>query len=237
MHPEPADEPLLYSPTEPNTPSDSGGETHDSFASLINFDPSSQHIVGNNQSRHHHHQHEQLQHQQPQLPHFLHDHAQLPPPPHFPPPQQQQQPSGLIFPTVSHAETLKLRLQVAMYKIRTNQVNVPFAELQIESEQKSAEEETKRSRHRVNEAVEAAVATMRREAMDSMPRSTGPPPMLIPGPLLYPTAYSSRMVEMPEPQQQQQQQQQQHFDLGPLAAAGLFMSDQQTQGGNVMPDM
>lgn len=124
-----------------------------------------------------------------------------------------------------------------MYKIRTNQVNVPFAELQIEGEQRSAEEETKRNRHRVNEAVEAAVATMRREAMDSMPRSTGPPPMLIPGPLLYPTAYSSRMVEMPEPQQQQQQQQQQHFDLGPLAAAGLFMSDQQTQGGNMMPDM
>jgi hypothetical protein len=200
---------------------------------LINFDPSSQHIVGNNQSRHHH-QHEQLQQQQQQLPHFLHDHAQLPPPPHFPPPQQQQ-PSGLVFPTVSHAETLKLRLQVAMYKIRTNQVNVPFAELQIEGEQRNAEEETKRNRHRVNEAVEAAVATMRREAMDNMPRSTGPPPMLIPGPLLYPTAYSSRMVEMPEPQQQQQQQQ--HFDLGPLAAAGLFMSDQQTQGGNMMPDM
>jgi hypothetical protein len=44
------------------------------------------------------------------------------------------------------------------------------------------------------------------------------------------------MVEMPEPQQQQQQQQQ-HFDLGPLAAAGLFMSDQQTQGGNMMLDM
>ena len=113
---------------------------------------------------------------------------------------------------------------------------MPFAELQIEGEQKSAEEETKRSRHRVNEAVEAAVATMRREAMDSMPRSTGPPPMLIPGPLLYPTAFSSRMIQQPDPVPQQQYQNQQ-FDLGPLAAAGLFMSDQQAQGGDLMGDM
>lgn len=127
-----------------------------------------------------------------------------------------------------------------MYKIRTNQVNVPFAELQIEGEQRNAEEEATRSRHRVNEAVEAAVATMRREAMDSIPRSTCPPPMLIPGPLLYPTAYSSRMIQQPEPvMQHQHQHQHQQFDLGPLAAAGLFMSDQQTQGGNMnmMPDM
>ena len=119
-----------------------------------------------------------------------------------------------------------------MYKIRTNQVNVPFAELQIEGEQRNAEEEAIRSRHRVNEAVEAAVATMRQEAMDSMPQNTCPPPMLIPGPLLYPTAFSSRMIQQPDPVPQHQQ-----FDLGPLAAAGLFMSDQQTQGGNMMPDM
>lgn len=125
-----------------------------------------------------------------------------------------------------------------MYKIRTNQVNVPFAELQIEGEARNTEEETKRSRHRVSEAVEAAVATMRREAMDSMPRSTGPPPMLIPGPLLYPTAYSSRMIQQPDPVPlQQQQYHNQQFDLGPLAAAGLFMSDQQAQGGDLMGDM
>ena len=124
-----------------------------------------------------------------------------------------------------------------MYKIRTNQVNVPFAELQIEGEQKSAEEEATRNRHRVNEAVEAAVATMRREAMDSMPRSTCPPPMLMPGPLLYPGAFSSRMIEQPDPVPQHQHYHHQQFDLGPLAAAGLFMSDQQTHGGNMMPDM
>jgi hypothetical protein len=113
-----------------------------------------------------------------------------------------------------------------MYKIRTNQVNVPFAELQNEHDERTEE----MNRHRVSEAVEAAVATMRREAMDSMPRSTYPAPTLIPGPLLYPTAYSSRVIQQPEPQHQP-------LDLGPLAAASLFMSDQQTQGSNMMPDM
>lgn len=42
------------------------------------------------------------------------------------------------------------------------------------------------------------------------------------------------MIQQPDPVMQHQNQQ---FDLGPLAAAGLFMSDQQTQGGNMMPDM
>jgi hypothetical protein len=48
------------------------------------------------------------------------------------------------------------------------------------------------------------------------------------------------MIQQPEPvMQHQHQHQHQQFDLGPLAAAGLFMSDQQTQGGNMnmMPDM
>jgi hypothetical protein len=109
-----------------------------------------------------------------------------------------------------------------MYKIRTNQVHIPFAELQIENDERAEE----MNKHRVNEAVEAAVATMRREAMESMPRSTYPAPTLIPGPLLYPTAYSSRTIYQPEPQT--------HLDLGPLAAASLFMSDQQAQGSDMM---
>jgi hypothetical protein len=43
---------------------------------------------------------------------------------------------------------------------------------------------------------------------------------------LYPTAYSSRTIYQPEPQT--------HHDLGPLAAASLFMSDQQAQGADMM---
>jgi hypothetical protein len=105
-----------------------------------------------------------------------------------------------------------------MYKIRTNQVHVPFAELQVEQDERLEE----MNHRRVNEAVEEAVATMRREAMESMERerkrNPAPAPKLIPGPLLHPTAYSSRTIYQPEPQA-----------LGPLAAASLFMSNQQMQ--------
>ena len=147
------------------------------------------------------------------------------------PPQQQEQrdeqqeeeeeedQSGLVFKTISPAETLQLRLRVAMYKIRTNQVHVPFAELQVEQDERLEE----MNHRRVNEAVEEAVATMRREAMESMERerNRNPAPTLIPGPLLHPTAYSSRTIYQPEPQA-----------LGPLAAASLFMSNQQMQGSS-----
>lgn len=116
-----------------------------------------------------------------------------------------------------------------MYKIRTNQINTPFAELQIEEDDSA---ETRQ--HRVSSAVEAAVATMRREAMDSMPPNSYPVPTLIPGPLLYPTAFSSRMIQQqaPEPQARQMEMGM-DLDLGPLAAGALFMSDQQAQGANM----
>ncbi|KAM0719884.1 hypothetical protein Q7P37_004019 [Cladosporium fusiforme] len=158
------------SPTEPNTPSDSGGETHESFSSLINYDPTSQHAATTRpRSR--------QQKQQQKI-------REEPPPPEF------------TFKSISHAETLRLRLQVAMYKIKTNQIHVPFAELQIERDEHAEAS----SRRRVNEAVEEAVATLRREAMERMPQKQGPTPTLIPGPLLHPTAFSSRMIPHPEHQ-------------------------------------
>ena len=187
---------------------------------MIDFDPSSQHAVAP-QSRHqqhlyHHDQPETLLYQQP---------------PEEPHEEQQQEEekeegedrSGLVFKSISPAETLQLRLRVAMYKIRTNQVHVPFAELQVEQDERLEEI----NHRRVNEAVEEAVATMRREAMESMERererkcNSAPTPTLIPGPLLHPTAYSSRTIYQPEPQA-----------LGPLAAASLFMSNQQMQGSS-----
>lgn len=106
-----------------------------------------------------------------------------------------------------------------MYKIRTNQVNVPFAQLEVVEDERTKE----MNQRRVSKAVEEAVATMRREAMERMPRHHEPAPKLIPGPPLYPTAYSSRTIQQPEPQAS-------HASLGPLAAASLFMSNQQMQG-------
>jgi hypothetical protein len=49
-------------------------------------------------------------------------------------PQQEEDPPGLVFQSISPAETLQLLLRVAMYKIRTNQIHVSFAELQIEQD-------------------------------------------------------------------------------------------------------
>lgn len=112
-----------------------------------------------------------------------------------------------------------------MYKIRTNQVHIPFSQLQMEQDQRTEEE----NRSRVSAAVEEAVATMRREAMESMPRNHNyPAPTLMPAPVLFPTAYSSRTIQQPDPNM---------CDLGPLAAASLFMHDQQTQGAGGMGDM
>jgi hypothetical protein len=184
---------------------------------LIDFDPSSQHVAAptsiHQQLHYHHNQPDVLSYHEP--PQQEDEQGEL---------QQQEEeedPPSPIFKSITPAETLQLRLRVAMYKIRTNQVHVPFAELQIEQDERQEE----MNHRRVNEAVEEAVATMRREAMERLERERqrNPAPTLIPGPLLHPTAYSSRTIYQPEPQA-----------LGPLAAASLFMSNQQMQGSSAM---
>ena len=104
------------------------------------------------------------------------------------------QASNLVFKTVSNAEMLRLRLKVAMYKVRTNQIDVPFEELQVEESEKAA-------RSARQEAVEEAVAQLRREAFEIQARDEArrqqraeDVPRLLHGPVLKPTAYSSRMV-------------------------------------------
>lgn len=82
---------------------------------------------------------------------------------------------------------LRLRLRVAMYKVRTNQVEVPFSELHVERESPQSATRT---------AVEEAVAQLRREAQEVAARQSRPPvPKLQSAPVLQPTAYSSRMIK------------------------------------------
>lgn len=76
--------------------SQNSNATRGSFSSLINYDPSSQHIS--------------QQHQQPT-------------------------PSSASMSIRTAAQTLRLRLRIAIYKVRTNQINVPFSRLQIMSKQ------------------------------------------------------------------------------------------------------
>ncbi|SMQ50541.1 unnamed protein product [Zymoseptoria tritici ST99CH_3D7] len=98
---------------------------------------------------------------------------------------------GLVFSGPSYAEQLRLRLRVAMYKVQTDQVDVPFTDLQIE--------EDFADRTPTAEEVEGAVADLRREAQASLQAKQSRAkmqavPKLLPAPTLVPTAYSSRMI-------------------------------------------
>ena len=80
---------------------------------------------------------------------------------------------------------LKMYLRVAMYKVRTNQVDVPFSQLHVERRPRKPS---------TREAVEEAVAQLRKEAQEAILRHQAPVPKLLDGPVLLPTAYSSRML-------------------------------------------
>ncbi|WPG98397.1 Hypothetical protein R9X50_00118700 [Acrodontium crateriforme] len=98
---------------------------------------------------------------------------------------------NLLLRPTTRAEMLKLRLRVAMYKVRTNQVEIPFADLHVKgSSLKSA----------TSRAVEAAVAALREEARQTEAAAKDQNtsyPKLLPAPSLKPTAYSSRMIYEP----------------------------------------
>ena len=82
---------------------------------------------------------------------------------------------------------LRLRLRVAMYKIQTNQADVPFAELRVEGRGVPSLSG--------QNAVEEAVAALRKEALSVQARRPPPSiPKLLPAPVLRPTSYSSRMI-------------------------------------------
>lgn len=92
-----------------------------------------------------------------------------------------QQPSGSLFDSPSRAEQLKVRLRLAAYKVRTNQIETPFSDLPVESSLPST--------------VEEHVALLRREAQLVNERSSRVPSLsLLGAPILRPTAYSSRMI-------------------------------------------
>lgn len=103
------------------------------------------------------------------------------------------QPSNLLLHATSRAEMLQLRLKVAMYKVRTNQIDIPFAELKANDDRPKT----------TSQAVEEAVAQLRREAQEHMARSKPVAqlqqeyPKLQSAPLLQPTAYNSRVIHEP----------------------------------------
>ncbi|KAK0246975.1 hypothetical protein LTR02_016493 [Friedmanniomyces endolithicus] len=99
----------------------------------------------------------------------------------------------------SRAEVLKLRLRVAMYKVRTNQVHVSSTDLQVLISVKQRHSRGERPRgegpeRATSEAVEEAVAELRREAQALLLRpreaTTRSTPNLLTAPVLLPPAQS-----------------------------------------------
>ncbi|MCJ1265503.1 hypothetical protein MMC22_005383 [Lobaria immixta] len=73
-----------------------------------------------------------------------------------------------------HAETLRLRLRVALFKVQTNQTNIPMSQLQI-------------STHELDKLLEPV-------SVASSPLEEASLPKLLPAPVLRPTAYSARTI-------------------------------------------
>ncbi|KAK1063499.1 hypothetical protein LTR12_006611 [Friedmanniomyces endolithicus] len=133
------------SPTEPNTPSDPGNDNDEDYRAPTHSGEPNE--VG-------HASFSDL---------INYDPSQV---------QTQEQKSSQLTALKSHtsrAEALKLRLRVAMYKVRTNQVHVSSTDLQVLISVKQRHHRGERPRgegpeRATSEAVEEAVAELRREA-------------------------------------------------------------------------
>src|SRR5579862_6852622 len=85
---------------------------------------------------------------------------------------------------IKHAEMLRIRLKLAMYKVKTNQIHVPMSELQIPSEP---------AKLLPKPGIPAASSAPKTLSL----QPTLSKPKLLPAPVLIPTAYSARRISEP----------------------------------------
>lgn len=99
----------------------------------------------------------------------------------------------------SLADILRLRLQIAMYKVRTNQVYTPFEQLRLQRGIRHAIENRELSRSpspsSSEDSPELPTIQSVRRAAAALDHGV---PKLLPAPVLLPTAHSSRMISMPK---------------------------------------
>lgn len=93
--------------------------------------------------------------------------------------------------TFQHAETLRLRLRVALYKVQTNQTKTPLSELTLPTYQQPTPSLTLSSTNSSHPSVPSITLSPARH--QSLTNSSAFP-RLLPAPVLLPTAYSSRMI-------------------------------------------
>lgn len=75
---------------------------------------------------------------------------------------------------VQHVETLRLRLRVALFKVQTNQTNIPMSQVEIPST----------DAHKQSQTISTSFSTQNKDA----------PLKLLPAPILFPTPYSARVI-------------------------------------------
>lgn len=97
------------------------------------------------------------------------------------------QSSGYLSPGSSRAELLKLRLQVAMFKIRTKQIDVPFSDLQLPASASPTPTTTE------PEPTIDLISDWKRRIFAKAPPAASVP-SYVPAPILRPTPHSSRVV-------------------------------------------
>ncbi|KAK5016666.1 hypothetical protein LTR39_001958 [Cryomyces antarcticus] len=123
-------------------------------------------------------------------------------------PAVREQASEMMI-TTSHAEILRLRLQVAIYKVRTNQIHTPLSQLLLPSQQNGSQSRTEGPASRLysspttipilphspsTEAALPPIPTITISPSKAASTRTTGIPKLLPAPILRPTAYSSRHI-------------------------------------------
>lgn len=108
----------------------------------------------------------------------------------------------MAFSLSSQAEMLRLRLKVAIYKVRTNQINVPFSRLRIRSPPRAAAPapRIKESRRRQIESSSASpdLLPMAPPMRSMLPPERPVPHGLLPAPVLTESVYARRYMPVQE---------------------------------------
>ncbi|GAB7351195.1 hypothetical protein MBLNU459_g1636t2 [Dothideomycetes sp. NU459] len=149
--------------------SQNSNATRGSFSSLINYDPSSQ---------------------QAHIPPSVSAHTT----------HASARPSRrMTFALSSQAEMLRLRLKVAIYKVRTNQINVPFARLRVRSPPRPAAPPVRRTRERPALSSDSPdLLPMAPPTRSMLPPERPLPHGLLPAPVLTESVYSRRYMPVQE---------------------------------------
>jgi hypothetical protein len=98
------------------------------------------------------------------------------------------------YPCLQQAETLRLRLRIALYKVRTNQTNIPLSELALPTPGLGAQPCSLASPSRPP-IPSITISSTSPSSSRTAPATTIP--KLLPAPVLLPTAYSSRHITEP----------------------------------------